>query len=181
MPEILLWCLIATVEALREDGVDIKILNGAGGSAVAQKTLIATVEALSEEGVDIKILNGAGGSAVAQAIMVHTVKSLRGMGFKDKQVEELIHGNNATAKTQRVIIESCKKLINVGFDWGMISTILAGNNVSNTKTIEIITKICLAKIADGVVHRDVLVHVTGGGIRLTRKRLVTEFERSNSK
>ncbi len=70
------------------------------------------------------------------------------MGFENKQVEELLHGNNATAKTQRVIIESCKKLINVGFYWGMISTILAGNNDSSTKTIEIITKICLAKIAE---------------------------------
>jgi hypothetical protein len=63
----------------------------------------------------------------------------------------------------------------------MISTILAGNNYSNTKTIEIITKICLAKIADRVVHRDVLAHVAGSSKRLTRKRLVTEFERSNSK
>jgi hypothetical protein len=56
------------------------------------------------------------------------------------------------------------------------STILAGNNSSSTKTVEIITKICLAKIADGVVHRDVLSHVTEGSKTLTRKRLVTEFE-----
>jgi hypothetical protein len=82
---------------------------------------------------------------------------------------------------QRVIIESCKKLINVGFEWGMISTILTENNYSSTKIIEIITKICLEKIADGIVHRDVLSHVTGCSKRFIRKRLVTEFERSNSK
>jgi hypothetical protein len=77
-------------------------MNGLAGSAVAQKTLISTVEALRQDGVDIKILNSSGGSAKAQARIVHTVNALRGMGFEDTQVEELLRGNNATAKTQRM-------------------------------------------------------------------------------